>query len=70
MCESEGCQAFLQFIFTKSFFIKPIKTQEKWQVDLEQIIENENWNLYYETAMKNVLNTKLQTFQYTINFIY
>jgi hypothetical protein len=54
----------------KSFYYLLLNHLYKIQVDLEQIIENENWNLYYETAMKNVLNTKLQTFQYTINFIY
>ena len=34
------------------FCIKPIKTQQKWQVDLKQIIENGDWNLYYQIAMK------------------
>jgi hypothetical protein len=71
LCASQKVvKLFYSSFLQKVFFIKPIKTQEKWQVDLEQIIENENWNLYYETAMKNVLNTNLQTFQYTINFIY
>jgi len=49
-------------LFLQKGFAKPVKTQEKWKVDLKQIIKHENWNLYYQIAKKNVLNAKLQTF--------
>jgi hypothetical protein len=49
-------------LFLQKGFVKPVTTQEKWKVDLKQIIRHENWNLYYQIAMKNVLSAKLQTF--------
>ena len=47
-------------------------SQKRWAVEMGYVIDENNWNCYYQIPFINFLNTKLQTFQYKIyhRFLY
>lgn len=53
-------------ILLERCFESPKKSQNKWIRDLG-LVEDENFEIYYDIPFKTLLSTKLQSFQYKIN---